>query len=280
MDTFSTPSQDSPYSDAVMIQDRSASLRSWESSSANSILRSSSRYTPSIFSHRKRVKIVSPIKWEPHNTSAYGIGRRRQLIYSIISYGELQRILRSMGYATSGGYSVCADRLLQSEWIPDRCHIERDERLRAKPVQNSGDRCVKLQCGDVHYLANFHINELKKWLKTHHITQPSRASKIEYIRLIQQHFGWQSPSPDSVRFKMMPQRPCRSGYKKLLGRTPTTVRHQQLRCDTLKNIVEHDNNDDDGDDDDEKNDAQMLQPQHVQKYSGDHSVRMQLCFDD
>lgn len=294
--TFSTPL--SVRTDVV----NQAAEAMW-TASTGSILRSSSSYTTSKLvtnSTSKRVSIVSPIKWDAHSRSTYCMERRRQFINTTISYCTLKQILRSLGYATSGGYDECVNRLLHSEWIPDRRYIEYDERLRARPVQHSKDRVVNLRCGELEYLSNFTLNELKRWLKHNNIAQPVRASKMAYMKIIQQHFSWRSPSPDSIRFKVRPKRPlCTENKTRTKSRTPKQASKLVKRegimsmpiampmdmdsdsCQPDDCKMSEDSEEEEGDGEDEEDRDEEARRDAQDGDLEDHDIiPMQLCFDD
>lgn len=271
--------------------------------SIGSILRSSSAYTASklnssltnpsnITCKKKRVRIVSPIKWEIDNKSSKSLKSKREFINTTISFCEIKRILRDLDCDSRGCYDECVDRLLSTNWIPNRKHIECNERLRAKPIHACNERVIKLENGTIDYLQRFTINELKKWLKYHNIDQPSGASKLEYMKLINIHFLWRSPSPDSFRFKIRPNRPCHDKTK-TMSRTPRTDHrmnknnHMFIDTDNKKSRLDFDEYDSEHDsienienienNDDNMNDIRM-EMEIDNNY--DEGLRMQLCFDD
>ena len=187
---------------------------------SGSILRSSSLKQGTLTG--KRVSIVSPIKWKHGNCS---LQRKRNFIDSTINFIDIKHILRSLGCDASGGYTECVEKLLQSEWCPDRHHIQLNERLRAKPVQNTDNRVVNLQCGDLDYLSRFTLNELKRWLKFNHIQQPVGQSKYEYMKLIHKNYSFQSPSPATFRSRI-PKRHNNGSSNKIIGRTPKHCKNE------------------------------------------------------
>ena len=275
----------------------------WTASTASttsmgSILRSSSAYTesklnssstnPMTSCKKKRVRIVSPIKWDINNKSSKSLKSKREFINTTISFCEIKRILRDLDCDARGCYDQCVDRLLATNWVPNRKHIQYNEKLRAKPIHACNERVIKLENGKMDYLQRFSINELKKWLKYHNIEQPHGATKQEYIKLINIHFLWRSPSPDSFRFKLRPNRPCQDKIK-TMSRTPRGKPRIDLNDDHIdinnenKTRIDFDEYENHKDDDDDKENMELDMNDF-----GDNEIdneynaglRMQLCFDD
>ena len=288
--SFSTPSIQNGNKSVISTTSISDSM------STCSILRSSSRYTKSIFScdsQKKRVRIVSPIRWDINKQCTTSIQRRREFIQTTITYIELKQILRDLGYSSHGSFNECCERLLDTKWIPDKHHIEQNDKLRAKPIHELNERIIKLENGDIDYLSSFNINQLKKWLKHNNIKQPSGKNKYEYIKIINQHFMWRSPSTDSLRFRVIPNRPKCYGYNngdiddgvddKNQHKTKTMSRTPRRKRKNVRNI---DNMDIDQDDDDKINcmdqdciDHEADDNDYNNDYDDNDDVRMQLCFD-
>jgi len=225
------------------------------SSSTGSILRLSSSSNIANTTNTKRVRIVSPIKW--HSKSKWNSDRKRMFINTTISYCDIKHILRSLGCDPRGGYKECVDRLLQSDWTPDPQLIRFNDRLRAKPIQKPSEKVVNLHCGDIHYLSNFTMKELKKWLEYNNIQQPVRQNKTEYIKLINKIYKVRSPSPDSIRVNTQYHRRNYSNKKKTESKTPR-IRKKINFVDDMKG-------------------SEMNQEMNDEIYTYNP---MELCFDD
>eukprot|EP01083_Nonionella_stella_P032201 88160_1 len=187
-----------------------------------SILMSSSNYTTNHnlqSSTRKRVTIVSPIKW--HSDTEEAIARKRQFIKRELNYKEiqfiLQNILKIQLRDAMDSYEDCVQLLLSSQWIPDQTIIRRNDSLRAKPTVHESEKHII--CTDIEYLSTFSTQRLKKWITDHGIPQPMNGSKYDYMQVIRNAYPFVSPGPCDFVMKFN-QEAGNEDHKKTMCRTP------------------------------------------------------------
>jgi len=170
-----------------------------------SILRSSS-WCPSFgaVDARKSVSIVSPVKW--HCVNEESMARKRAFIESQFSHRELQRVLLDLGQSAGGTSTECIDRLLAvSSWTPPQEYIERDERSRAKPIENDEVRIVELESGDLRHLMTVPTEDLKGWLRQNHIAVDADAKRRALEQTVSVLFNITTPIHNTVSSRLCPK---------------------------------------------------------------------------
>merc|ERR1719333_1551058 len=134
------------------------------------------------------------------------MARKRAFIESQFSHRELQRVLLDLGQSAGGTSTECIDRLLAvSSWTPPQEYIERDERSRAKPIENDEVRIVELESGDLRHLMTVPTEDLKGWLRQNHIAVDADAKRRALAQTVSVLFNITTPIHNTVSSRLCPK---------------------------------------------------------------------------
>jgi len=87
----------------------------------------------------------------------------------------------------------CVEILIQAGWSPSKEHVQRNERLRATPIEHCDEEVtIELESGNHQYLSSRTTDDLKAWLKQHQISH-HKTFKIDLIKLVQRHYANTTP---------------------------------------------------------------------------------------